>query len=264
MSLRRTRRRKISMRGNRKLSAKATTFVWLALSGLPAFAQATNYQYTGHPFVFFSCGGSSECTTPGPNANTSYSASNFVTATMTLAAPLAANLSLQDATTLPGFQLTMNDGQQTVTAPLPGSGVVALVSTDASGNIVEPWAVFINTGGFDNGGVAALNYPGGNGVGDEGVLECCYPPSAGNVGQNNLASIFGAPGTWTTNAPTLLSYGTFTRANEFSFADNSDLIMGGIGKSKTVGGAGSEYGANYALANFEPITLYPSTVTVND
>ena len=133
----------------------------LALSfwAQPASAQVS-YQYTGKPFNVFSCGTNTDCSTPGPNANTSYSASDFVTATLTVTAPLPTSQTLLDATTLPGFKLTMNDGIQTVSIPGGPGGAVAVVSTDSAGDIIAPWAVFINTGGFDNGGVATLNDPG--------------------------------------------------------------------------------------------------------
>src|SRR5580658_1193427 len=73
---------------------------------MPVSATAqVSYQYSGNPFNLFSCGGGSLCQAPGPNANTSYSASDFVTATLTVTASLPPSMTLLDATTLPGFQL---------------------------------------------------------------------------------------------------------------------------------------------------------------
>jgi hypothetical protein len=64
-------------------------------------------------------------------------------------------------------------------------------------------------------------------------------------------------------APT--NYGTFTRVNQFDSYDDADQIKGGIMVPSTVDAAGSDIGENYALANFEPITLRTSngSITVN-
>ena len=166
-------------------------------------AQAT-YTYTGHPFTLFSCGpffdtttgtvtGTLDCSTPGPNANTSYTAADFVSATLTLTSPLPANMALADVSTLAGFALSMNDGQHTVTNT-QAVGMFAKVGTDASGNINQ-WQVVINTGGLANGGIDTLNIPGN--VGDFGVLACCDPgPQGGNFGLN-----LSMPGSWSSGAP---------------------------------------------------------------
>lgn len=175
----------------------------VAGSSLTALAQST-YTYTGHPFTLFSCGpyfdttlgmvtGTLDCSTPGPNANTSYTAADFVSATLTLSSPLPANMALADVSTLPGFALSMNDGQHTVTN-LQQQGMFAKVGTDASGQINQ-WQLVINTGGTQNGGIATANEPGN--VYDMGTLACCDPePQGGNFG-----AIFSMPGSWNSGAP---------------------------------------------------------------
>jgi len=157
-----------------------------------AFAQAT-YSYTGRAFTLFSCGvnefgNTSDCSTPGPNANTSYTATDHVTATLILASPLPANLAIQDVSTFAGFSLSMNDGEHTVT-DLDQHGMFAEVGTDANGQINQ-WRLVINTGGTLNGGIATVNKA--TSVFDQGTLSCCAPTV-----QGNLAINFSMPGDWT-------------------------------------------------------------------
>ncbi len=165
----------------------------------PAAVAQVTYQYQGNPFTLFSCGpnsdntATSDCSTPAPtNPHTSYTATDFVSATLTLSSALPANFPLQDVRTLPGFQLTMDDGQHTVT-DADAAGMFAEVATDASGQIVQ-WRLVINTGGVNNGGIATINK--GTSVFDQGVLACCDPTVPGN-----LALIFSAPGTWSSGSP---------------------------------------------------------------
>lgn len=172
---------------------------WMLTSlAQPAFAQAT-YTYTGHPFTLFSCGPNADntatmdCSTPAPtNPNTSYTATNFVSATLTLSSPLPANFAIQDVRTLAGFHLTMNDGQHTVT-DADAVGMFAEVGTDASGQINQ-WSLVINTGGTANGGIDTINK--GTSILDIGVLACCDPTVPGNLGLN-----LSTPGTWNGGTP---------------------------------------------------------------
>jgi hypothetical protein len=76
-----------------------SAFIIASLSG-SGFAQAT-YRYTGNPFTFFSCGPNADdtatmdCSTPAPtNIHTSYTATDHVTATLTLDAPHSAGIQL--------------------------------------------------------------------------------------------------------------------------------------------------------------------------
>jgi hypothetical protein len=163
----------------------------LMLSSQPAHAQI--YTYTGNPFTLFSCGpavpppGTILCSTPGPNAFTSYTATNFVSGTLTFTNPLPANMSLGDVTGLAGFNLSLNDGQHTVTNTQT-LGLIVQVATDAGGNITSWWIVE-NTGGALDGSIATVNFTGN--VFDQGVLACCDPTPPGN-----LAYVFSNPGTW--------------------------------------------------------------------
>src|SRR6185437_8875586 len=168
-------------------------------------AQAT-YSYTGNPFMFFSCGPNADDTAtmgcsgaPAPgNTLTSYTATDHVTATLTLDSPLGPNFAYSDISGLPGFSLTLNDGQQTVTTPIgPGQGLFGFAGTDPSGNINQ-WRLGINTGGALNGGIITFNFTDGTGahVFDQGVLACCDPRVSGNLAEN-----FSMAGTWNGAGP---------------------------------------------------------------
>jgi hypothetical protein len=182
-----------SICAGRAIAVIAAVGAWLLLATQPAAAQ-TSYQYTGQPFTLFSCGTNSTndattlCAISGQNANTSYTAANFVSATMTFANPLAANLVLADVTSLPGFQLSMNDGQQTLTG-----ASIALVSTDGSGNIIA-WRLIRNLGNPANSGIATQNWTF---VSDSGTLSCCPPIIVGDLARNS-----NLPGTWSSGSPT--------------------------------------------------------------
>ena len=184
------------------MKTKFFAIIAATLLSVPALAQAT-YTYTGNPFTLFSCGASNPgpgdilCSTPGPNSFTSYTASNSVTATLTLANPLPANMSFQDVSSMAGFQLTLNDGQHTVTNAM-AVGMFAQVATDANGNI-SAWHLVVNTGGLQNGGIATSNFTDSSGshVFDSGTLACCDPTVPGNLAEN-----FGIPGTWSSSSGT--------------------------------------------------------------
>jgi hypothetical protein len=176
----------------------AVALIGLVLSSQPAVAQTT-YNYKGNPFTGFSCGPNADdsatmdCSTPAPtNTYTSYTATDFVSATLTLGSPLPANFTLQDVRTFSGFTLTMNDGQHTVTVADALGGMFAEVSTDASGQINQ-WRFVLNTGGAENGGIATINE--GASVFDQGVLACCDPTVSGNLADN-----FSMPGIWSGGA----------------------------------------------------------------
>jgi hypothetical protein len=179
------------------IAGLATSFFAFAGMSERAAAQAT-YNYTGNNFTLFSCGPSSpgpgtlDCSTPAPtNPDTSYTATDHVTARLTLASPLGANFAFSDVHNLPGFSLTLSDGQQTVSTPVgAGQSVFAFVSTDASGNINQ-WELGINTGGFDDGGIATFNDASVSDVFDQGTISCCDPSPPGNLAIN-----FSMPGTW--------------------------------------------------------------------
>jgi hypothetical protein len=169
------------------------------LVGAGAAAAQTSYQYVGNPFTLFSCGpsvpgpGTLLCSSPAPtNPNTSYTATDHVEATLTVASPLPVNLAYQDVRSFAGFSLTMSDGQHTVT-DADAAGMIAEVSTDAAGNILQ-WRLVINTGGVLNGGIATQNAAF---VSDSGTLACCHPTVAGDLARNA-----GVAGVWSVGAPT--------------------------------------------------------------
>jgi hypothetical protein len=171
-----------------------------ALSALPtgAASAATVYDYQGNPFTLFSCGPNSNntatvsCSLPAPgNPDTSYLATDLVSVSLSLDSPLPANLPFQDIRSFPGFQLTMHDGQQTLTSAT-AAAMYSYVSTDASGRIAQ-WRLALYTGGVINGSIVTFNFQDGSGwhIFDWGTLACCDPTVPGNLAQN-----FGAPGTW--------------------------------------------------------------------
>lgn len=179
----------------------ACTLTLLLASGvavpLPAAAQAV-YRYTGLPFTLFSCGpspsgsGTLLCSSPAPgNPYTSYTATDRVTAALTLTAPLPANLALADVRSMPGFRLELSDGRHSVT-DTQQAGMAAEVATDGAGNIVR-WRLIINTGGLDNGGIATQN---ATFVADSGTLRCCDPTVSGDLARNS-----NLPGSWTGGVP---------------------------------------------------------------
>jgi hypothetical protein len=99
----------------------------VVLSATAVHAVPTTYQYTGNPFTIVS----------GP-----YTTSDFVTAMVTLAAPLGANMPL---TIVTPTAFTLNDGVQTI-SNLNATFASFVFATDASGAITE-WSI----------GVGALN-----------------------------------------------------------------------------------------------------------
>ncbi|HWC96363.1 MAG TPA: hypothetical protein VG456_06435 [Candidatus Sulfopaludibacter sp.] len=173
--------------------------LFLAGVTLPLHAQ-TSYHYTGNPFTFFSCGSSGTGTIDCPNdpapgnSLTSYTATDHVTATLTFTSALAPNLNYQDVSSLPGFQLTMNDGHQTLTTP--AAGLIAKVSTDSAGNIIGPWLLVINVGNAADSGISSENEPPVQPfIQDQGTLACCDPILQGDIGLNQNAA-----GTWQGNS----------------------------------------------------------------
>lgn len=149
-----------------------------AISG-PAAADVS-YTYAGNVFDRFS-------------SPSSYTTSDRVTGTLTLAVALPPNLNLENIRGYSGFALTLNDGHQslTLTPTTPGE---ALVSTDASGQIVGPWSFIVNCCFYPNNGVSTVSYPGVRGVFDWGILSSpssSFPNTPLDYGQRIIA-----PGTW--------------------------------------------------------------------
>ena len=164
-----------------------------AISKAVTAAGPVVYHYTGNPFTLFSCGasdGSGACPTPAPaNTFTSYTATDHITATLTLDAPLPANASFLDLKTLPGFQLSLSDGHQTLTQADSSDGISVDVSTDANGNIIG-WYLGVGANGHQIlTALESINV-------DEAVLECCDPALHANLAYNQN------PGIWTVGAPT--------------------------------------------------------------
>jgi hypothetical protein len=154
----------------------------------------TTYQYTGNFFAF---------------AFAPYTTAQRLIVSMTLDSPLPANASAINAAQLPGFQLTGSDGVHTM-QPLPGnSDVAAIVSTDASGNIIGPYSVGLNNDpGPQQQGFTVQDDTTNGSSGFQGTNDISYTGTAlcsASCGGNN-----GSPGSWTsTNIQSLhVVYGT--------------------------------------------------------
>ena len=162
-------------------------------ASLAAGTAPTVYRYTGNPFTLFSCGASDAsgtCADPAPtNPYTSYTATDHITATLTLDSPLPANASFLDLKTLPGFQLSLNDGHQTLTQADSSDGISVDVSTDANGNIIG-WYLGVGANGRQ-----ILTTQESFSV-DQAILECCDPAQHANLAYNQN------PGSWRVVAAT--------------------------------------------------------------
>jgi hypothetical protein len=136
-----------------------------------ADAQATVYEYTGHPFTTFSA---------------PWTGADFVTVTMILANPLGPNLN--QASELGSLiSLSMNDGIQTLSCPGASCSYVnVLVSTDP-GSAISGWELTVISSAPGSPDVQTCKANSLCGVSDSSM------PS--NVGPLNAN--FDAPGTWT-------------------------------------------------------------------
>jgi hypothetical protein len=231
------------------------------LATVTARAQIS-YSYTGNPFTLFSCGpsgfgGTLDCpNAPAPgNPHTSYTATDHVTATLIVSSALAPNLNYQDTTTVPGFQLTMNDGHQTlVTGTASGPFFIAKVSTDANGNIIGPWLLVINVGNAADSGIASENEPPVNPfVQDQGTLACCDPNPPGDIAINQNNAGVWSPGSGLAPTPT---YGTVTRIlihDQFP-SDAQDILIGDIGQAQSAFTLYSTIGIQAAYPRISAIT----------
>jgi hypothetical protein len=229
-------------------------------------AGQVTYQYTGNHFTSFCSGlfGSTEvCNSTGEG--TSYSPSDFATATITLDTPLLPNLLLEDITAYPGFHLVMSDGHQTLTSA-PG----AIVSTDADGQIVRPWFVRTNGPVPPNNGIGIVNWPDVRGVGD--LVGLTVPTGLTLDTPFDAANNSGSPGTWTmlsTNHPPAASSG-----GPYSAQEGTAITFDGRGSSDLDGntitfdwnfGDGSAHGSGATPSHaYADNGNYPVTLTVSD
>lgn len=182
-----------SLQSPRRPSILALIAALVALCACHIAAAQTTYSYRGQNFTLFSCGpssggGVSDCSNPAPGQST-YTASDYVFASLTLSQPLPPNLNLQSVSSLPGFLLIMSDGQQTLHSTDANVSAVAEVSTDANGNIIAPWQVQIyGTTGIDNG-IATQDIPS-EGF-DADTADTSLTQTSGDTALN-----FGEPGAW--------------------------------------------------------------------
>ena len=125
------------------LAAIRWSLIFTAVAALsivyPASVQAvpTTYQYIGNHFT---------------DVSGLYTTSDFVTATITLAGPLGANMPLTEVTPI---AFTMSDGVQTIT-DTGGIFSFFVFSTDASG-FITLWNAFVDQAGFPVRGIDTVN-----------------------------------------------------------------------------------------------------------
>jgi hypothetical protein len=97
---------------------------------------STTYAYSGNAFNLFECATSPspDCSTPGPG--NPYGTKNSVTASLQMAAPLAASATDNVLCDANFVSLTLNDGVNTISVNTPcAAGATAWVTTNAAGNI---------------------------------------------------------------------------------------------------------------------------------
>jgi hypothetical protein len=105
----------------------AGALLWLAFTPLAAMASPVTYNYSGNVFTSFSSGAP-------------VTGSNYIQITLEFASVLPGNLSFQDET---GGLLYwwIGDGSEAIDSSYLGANLVAILSTDAAGNIVGEWSV---------------------------------------------------------------------------------------------------------------------------
>jgi hypothetical protein len=151
-----------------KIISLLAVTITAALISQPMFANTT-YVYTGNPFT---------------TAVAPYSTNDFVTAMVTLASPLGANMPLTQVTRL---AFSLSDGVETITDQTLGVGSTFDFATGPTGKITE-WYVAVDIFPFPTGEIRTRSQPGEQAY-DWGI-------SRGQEG-----SVFDHPGTWTTGAP---------------------------------------------------------------
>ena len=87
------------------------------------------------------------------------------------------------------------------------------------------------------------------------TIEAMQPGSSTYAAAPNVYQTFNVEAT-------SVSYGTFTRVNQFDSYDHADQFKGGLGISPTVDAAGSDIGENYAQAGFSPVTFKTATGSI--
>jgi len=151
-----------------------TLLAALFLFTLPTMANTT-YTYTGNDFEFILNG-------------TAYTTSDFISGTLTFAAPLGDGFSFQNINTIL-LSYSFSDGVQTFSTgnSLPAT---TFVETDASGNITKWFLIF--TSGPDS--IFTSNPPAANSAEDSAQDFSSSP----NV---SIADSRNDPGKWTSDAP---------------------------------------------------------------
>jgi len=164
-------------------------------------APSKTYTYSGHGFKLFECATSPnpDCANPGPG--NPYKTSNSITASLTLASPLENNLGPTDITGRAGFQLTLNDGQNTLSPGGQQCCVSAWVTTNASGEITT-WFLAVSNG--DGGTYLFTLYDPGSAIAE--ACDGCYNSSASGT-EEDYGQFFLDPTVYGYN---LLSHGSFS------------------------------------------------------
>lgn len=202
----------------------------LALWSQPAAAQ-TVYTYTGNPFTLFTCQPFLEngtpvmnlCSQPAPtNLYTAYMATDRVTATLSVSAPLPPNLGLQRVTGLPGFTLRMSDGQQTLDSETAFFTETRL-TTDANGQIVDWQLALMNLTGSTASMIISDGFESGDR--DLGSLLCC--DSAGD----NRGQVVNMRGIW--NSPSVAPSPAVAVSNLLNLVNNQ-IVLSPVGQTNSL------------------------------
>ncbi len=109
-------------------------------------APSKTYTYSGKGFKLFQCATSPNPNCAAPGAGNPYLTVSSITATLTLATPLEANLPPTDVSGRAGFRLSLNDSQNTLNlvGPPCNGCASAWVTTNANGEITS-WYLEANS-----------------------------------------------------------------------------------------------------------------------
>jgi MYXO-CTERM domain-containing protein len=155
----------------KNLATGAALALGITLLGLPAARADVILTYTGNDFT----------TVSGP-----YTTADMVTASITLASPLADNLDLFQVTPL---AFSLSDGVQTFTDATPSIANFFVFSTDATGTITA-WEVDVFFPSPSLAMIETLNFPS----------DTLFEDFARNATGSATALVTFLPGVWTTTS----------------------------------------------------------------
>ncbi len=144
----------------------------MALCAASPIANAVTYSYTGNTFT---------------SVSAPYTTSDSVSGTITLATPLAANLT--SFTTVLPTSFSFTSAGETISNSTPGSGSQFFFKTDAAGDITY-WGATVYVGSVSQFSISTINAPTTYGVYD----------SIQHGGGTEQGLVSKSPGTWSVMA----------------------------------------------------------------